>query len=112
METASRYVRGSMPDIRARLKDTEINMEDVEDIVVTLTQGTHQIKKRGEDVTPDRNSVICHLTERESLALREKQAMRVMLNWTYLDSDGVKRRGSAVGREIYITEQDLEEEIT
>lgn len=104
-------IRGTTPLIHLNIiNGGELNLASVEDLYVTLRQGSTIITKQN-DLVVDAQGVGFSFTQRESLKLKEGPA-EVQINWTYTDpNDNIKRRAATRIQRIEISGQLLDEVI-
>lgn len=104
-------IRGTTPMIRMNVTNGgELDLTQVEDIYVTLRQGSTIITKK-DGLEVDAQSVGFSFTQRESLKLKEGPA-EVQINWVYVDpEDNVNRRAATRIQKIEISGQLLDEVI-
>ena len=99
-------IRATTPTLTLTIKDESVNLQEADNIYVTLVQGNLEITKTGEDValTPPR-TVSVWLTQEESLSLADSKQMEIQVNWTYTDLDSNTRRAATKVKTISVSKQ-------
>ncbi len=98
-------IQGTTPTLGFRIKDESVNLEEANNMYVTISQGLTEITKTGDFVEiVDQRKVYMWLTQQESFLLKEGEA-EAQLNWTYEDPSHNPRRAATKPKTIQITKQ-------
>ncbi len=102
-----KMIRGTTPTFTFRIKSEDVNLNNAQNVYVTLSQGTKEITKTGEDLDVDGRTVSVWLRQEESMRLNDGGVkLKVQINWTYLDIDGeTVRRAATKIKTVPVTEQ-------
>ena len=89
---------GTTPTFTLKLKRTyDVDLTAVQNIYVTLKQGTNVLTKSGLDINVvDSKTVTVTLTQEESLNFSLDKKIELQLNWTYTDQGIVKRAATKI----------------
>lgn len=89
---------GTTPTFTLKLKRTyDVDLNTVQNIYVTLKQGTTILTKSGLDVNVvDSKTVEVTLTQQESLNFSLDKKIELQLNWTYTNQGVVKRAATKI----------------
>ena len=89
---------GTTPTFTLKLKRTyDVDLTTVQNIYVTLKQGTNILTKSGLDINVvDSKTVKVTLTQQESLNFSIDKKIELQLNWTYTDQGIVKRAATKI----------------
>lgn len=89
---------GTTPTFTLKLKRTyDVDLTTVQNIYVTLKQGTNVLTKSGLDINVvDSKTVTVTLTQQESLNFSIDKKIELQLNWTYTDQGIVKRAATKI----------------
>lgn len=101
-------IRGTTPTFTFKIRDENLNLNEAENVYVTIAQSGKLIERSTGDTSlnVDGRTVSLWLTQEESLRLTEGVNAEVQINWTYMDSDGVTvRRAATKLKTIPITKQ-------
>ena len=87
--------KGTTPTFTFTLPET-VDLGDATNVYVTFAKGdgTDFLRKTGQDLTIDENTVSVYLTQQETLAF-PRTAM-IQINWTYVEGTLTKRACSEV----------------
>lgn len=104
---------GTTPTFTLRLKKIcDVDLTQVNNIYVTLKQGTILLTKTGNDLQiVDSKAIRFSLTQAESLNFALDKVVELQINWTYIANNTVKRAASKV-MTINLDKQLLKQELS